>query len=267
MHIQVRLIGVCVHNFDHLFLVFEYADNGSLSDCLHSQVAHPSSTYSRTTGLLPWTTRIQIALDIASGLEYIHNYTNPSFVHKDVKSSNILLDADWHAKVANFGMAKPATIFPSGPMLTNNIVGTQGYMAPEYLEHGLVTTKADVYSFGVVLLELLTGEEAILRNKHFTGCQTLTSAVATIFKEKELEPNQKRELQTWMDPRLQEAYPRDAAFDVALLANACVATDLSLRPSMKEITFLLSNVLAATMEWEASSVRMRRMPGFNSAAR
>jgi serine/threonine protein kinase len=166
MHVlQVRLIGVCVNDSEHLFMVFEYAENGSLSDCLHSEVAHPSSTYSRSTGLMSWTTRVHIALDIASGLEYIHNYTNPSFVHKDVKSSNILLDADWHAKVANFGMAKSANSYMPGPMLTNHIVGTQGYMAPEYLEHGLVTTKADVFSFGVVLLELITGEEAIVQAK------------------------------------------------------------------------------------------------------
>lgn len=169
-------------------MVFEYAENGSLSDCLHSEVAHPTSTYSRSTGLLSWTKRVQIALDIASGLEYIHNYTNPSFVHKDVKSSNILLDADWHAKVANFGMAKSS----SGPMLTNHIVGTQGYMAPEFLEHGLVTTKADVFSFGVVLLELITGEEAIVQGRDQYKGWTLASAVSNV----------EEELRNWIDSRL-----------------------------------------------------------------
>ncbi|KAG0623804.1 hypothetical protein M758_3G203600 [Ceratodon purpureus] len=267
----VRLLGVCVNDAEHLFMVFEYAENGSLSDCLHSQVAHPTSTYSRSTGLLSWTRRVQIALDIASGLEYIHNYTNPSFVHKDVKSSNILLDADWHAKVANFGMAKSANSFMPGPMLTNHIVGTQGYMAPEYLEHGLVTTKADVYSFGVVLLELITGEEAIVQAKEvekgdqFKGW-TLASVMSTILKDKE-DDEKKIELQNWVDSRLEDAYPLDIAVDIAKLAKSCVNTDLTLRPAMKEITFSLSNILTASLEWEATVVRKNQMPGVHSAAR
>ena len=272
MHTQVRLIGVCINDAEHLFMVFEYAKNGSLSDCLHSQVAHPASTYSRSTDLLAWTTRVHIALDIASGLEYIHNYTNPSFVHKDVKSSNILLDGDWHAKVANFGMAKSANSFMPGPMLTNHIVGTQGYMAPEYLEHGLVTTKADVYSFGVVLLELITGEEAIVqaREKGTFGDQfkgwTLASAISTILKDKE-DADKTTELHNWIDPRLENAYPLDIAFDVAKLATSCVDTDLTLRPAMKEITFSLSQILADSLQWEATILRKTQMPGVLSEPR
>lgn len=156
-------MGMCACGSENLYLVFEYAENGSLSDCLHYEMAYPSSSFSRTVGLLSWKLRVQIALDVASGLEHLHNYTNPSLVHKDVKSSNILLDENFRAKVANFGMVRSAST--SSPMqMTKHIVGTQGYMAPEYLEHGMVTTKIDVFSFGRVLLELLSGREATFTN-------------------------------------------------------------------------------------------------------
>jgi serine/threonine protein kinase len=102
-------------------------------------------------------------LDVASSLDYIHNYTNPSFVHRDVKSSNILLDGNFRAKLTTFRMAKSTNGSRTTPTLTKDIVGTQGYMAPEYLEHGLVTPKADVFAFGVVLLEILSGKEAMMR--------------------------------------------------------------------------------------------------------
>jgi serine/threonine protein kinase len=104
---KVRLVGMCSSNSKSLYLVYEYAENGSLSDCLHYQMAYPSSS-SRSVGLLSWKVHVQIALDVATGLGYLHNYTNPSLVYKDVKSSNILLDRNFRTKVANFGMAKSA---------------------------------------------------------------------------------------------------------------------------------------------------------------
>jgi serine/threonine protein kinase len=261
--LQVRLVGICANNSGNVFLVYEYAENGSLSDCLHYQVANPSSNFSRSVGLLPWTKRMQISLDVASGLEYIHNYTNPSFVHKDVKSSNILLDENFRAKVANFGMAKSANMSGAGPMLTNHIVGTQGYMAPEYLEHGLVTTKADVYSFGVVLLELLSGEEAIVKQDSGGKDQMLSLMVFEVLEGE----NQMPQLQAWMDPRLQNAYPPDIAYSVASLAKTCVDPDPALRPTMKDITYALSKMLAASLEWESTVVFTSRMSNVSIEAR
>jgi serine/threonine protein kinase len=229
----VRLVGMCANPNEKLYLVYEYAENGSLSDCLHHQTAYPDSSFSRTVGLISWRRRLQIALDVACGLEYLHNYTKPSLVHKDVKSSNILLDQQFRAKVTNFGMAKSSY---EGAMMTSNIVGTQGYMAPEYLEHGMVTTRADVFSFGVVLLELLSGREAI------AGFNTPLHTTV---------PKTEKELGAWIDPRLQNAYPRDIAWSVASLAKTCVATDPAQRPDMKEISFALSKLYQASQEWES----------------
>jgi serine/threonine protein kinase len=238
---------------EHLYVVYEYAENGSLSDCLHKE-ADPTSNFSRSVPFLPWTTRVQIALDVASGLDYIHNYTNPSFVHKDVKSSNILLDGNFRAKVANFGMAKSADGTAAGPMLTRHIVGTQGYMAPEYLEHGLVTPKADVFAFGVVLLEILSGQEAIIRPGEGDVGQwkerVLSSQVGEILEG----DNYKENLQAWMDPLLQNGYPLDTACSVAQLAKTCVDSDPALRPNMKDITYALSKMLASSLEWESSAI-------------
>jgi serine/threonine protein kinase len=260
----VKLIGISTNNTEDLYLVFEYADNGSLSDCLHGKAIDPTTaSFSQSVPFLPWTTRIHIALDVASGLDYIHNYANPSFVHKDVKSSNILIDGEFRAKLANFGMAK-STDNGSNPgvgspvMLTRHIVGTQGYMAPEYLEHGLVTAKADVYAFGVVLLEILSGKEAMVSrqlpspvegNDYASGEQRLLSS---LFRAEVLEgDNFKEKLQAWMDPLLQNAYPLDTACDTATLAKACLNSDLAVRPNMKDVTYTLSKMLASSLEWES----------------
>jgi serine/threonine protein kinase len=246
---KVRLVGLCSSNSESLYLVYEYAENGSLSDCLHYQIAYPSSSFSRSVGLLSWKVRVQIALDVATGLEYLHNYTNPSLVHKDVKSSNILLDRNFRAKVANFGMAKSAEQDAPGPIMTEHIVGTHGYMAPEYLEHGLVTTKADVFSFGVVLLELLSGREPMVVN---TATGQVTPLSATIF-EVLSGGDQMPKLQAWMDSRLQNAYPRDIAYSTASLAKSCVEADPAVRPDMKDCSFALSKMCQASQDWDSST--------------
>ncbi|THG05563.1 hypothetical protein TEA_006196 [Camellia sinensis var. sinensis] len=108
--------------------------------------------------------RVQIALDAAKGLEYIHLYTKPYYIHRDVKSSNILLDSAFHAKIADFGLVKLLEHAPDADTAASRIVGTFGYLAPEYVRDGRITTKSDVYSFGVVLMELLTGQPALSRD-------------------------------------------------------------------------------------------------------
>ncbi|KAG0568631.1 hypothetical protein KC19_6G034500 [Ceratodon purpureus] len=248
----VRLVGVCATRSENLYLVFEYAENGSLSDCLHYQIAYPSSSFSRSVGLLSWKLRIQIALDIALGLEYLHSYTQPSLVHKDVKSSNILLDRQFRAKVANFGMAKIAEPGQGG-IMTEHIVGTQGYLAPEYLEQGLITTRVDVFSFGVVLLEMLSGQEAISSNGEAGQFTHLSTTIFDVLSDVLSSDEQMAKLQAWMDSRLLDAYPPDIAYSVASLARTCVETDPSKRPDMKEISFALSKMYQASLQWESST--------------
>ncbi|XP_065036502.1 lysM domain receptor-like kinase 4 [Musa acuminata AAA Group] len=135
----IKLSGISF-NQGQWFLVYEYADNGPLSHWIFD-----------TSGskVLSWVQRMQIAVDVANGVSYLHSYTEPAYVHKDVRSSNILLDQTMRAKVANFGMARASEGRDGEFVLTRHIVGTKGYLAPEYLEHGLVSPKLDVYAFGV----------------------------------------------------------------------------------------------------------------------
>lgn len=124
----IGLSGVCYNGGDW-YLVYEYAFNGPLSDCIYS-----NSDYQKC---LNWTRRVQIALDVATGLNYIHNYTSPPYVHKNLTCSHVLLDVDFRAKIANFGQARSVELLGGEFALTNQIVGTKGYMAPEYVESGL----------------------------------------------------------------------------------------------------------------------------------
>ncbi|KAI7996220.1 Protein LYK5 [Camellia lanceoleosa] len=152
----IRLSGFCVHD-ENTYLVYEHAENGSLSDWLHSNSKNQSYSTS-----LSWKQRVQIAYDVADALNYLHNYTSPPYIHKNLKSSNILLNIDLRAMIANFGLARS---LPENEnlQLTRHVVGSHGYMAPEYIENGLVTPKLDVYTFGVVMLELLSGREVASR--------------------------------------------------------------------------------------------------------
>ncbi|CAM6017165.1 unnamed protein product [Sphagnum balticum] len=253
----VKLVGICQNNTEYLYLVYEYAENGSLGDFLHNKNVNPRTNFLRSGAIfLPWTTRIHIALDVASSLDYIHNYTNPSFVHRDVKSSNILLDGNFRAKLTTFRMAKSTNGSRTTPTLTKDIVGTQGYMAPEYLEHGLVTPKADVFAFGVVLLEILSGKEAMMRLvegvENGAGKAREARPLSSQIDEVLEGDNFKEKLQAWMDPLLQNAYPLDTACSVATLARNCLIADPELRPNMKDINYALSKILVSSLEWESS---------------
>ncbi|BBN19572.1 protein MpRLK-Pelle_LysM5 [Marchantia polymorpha subsp. ruderalis] len=245
----VKLVGLCVTDAEHMYLVYEYAENGSLSDCLHTDFLSKNKMATKSSSFLGWTVRLQIALDVATGLEYIHDYIKPNYVHKDVKSSNILLDGAFRAKIANFAMAKSGGTNPS--MMTRHIAGTYGYMAPEYLAHGQVTLKADVFAFGVTLLELLSGKEALLEEESGQE-KCLYSSIGPLLEGDDMAV--KTKLKDWIDPALQSHYPLDTAQQLAYLARSCVENDPAQRPGMKDITYALSNLLAVSLEWESSAV-------------
>lgn len=154
-------------------------------------------------GLKPlnWMQRVQIAFDVASGLDYLHNYTIPAHVHKDINSSNILLNENLKGKIWNFSLTRSDKGLEDGSVLTRNIVGTQRYMAPEYLHNGLVSPKLDVYSFGVVMLEIITGKEAIV-TREWGALQLSEALIAFLDEESDFG-----ELSKFMDPCLQGYYP------------------------------------------------------------
>ncbi|XP_027337472.1 putative serine/threonine-protein kinase-like protein CCR3 [Abrus precatorius] len=155
----VRLIGFCEEN-DERLLVYEYMSNGSLYDHLHDK-----NNIEKSSSILnSWKMRIKIALDAARGIEYIHNYAVPPIIHRDIKSSNILLDSNWNARVSDFGLS---LIWPETEqeLMSTKAVGTVGYIDPEYYVLNVLTTKSDVYGLGVVMLELLTGKRAVFKTE------------------------------------------------------------------------------------------------------
>uniref|UniRef100_A0A5B6YTX1 Protein kinase domain-containing protein n=1 Tax=Davidia involucrata TaxID=16924 RepID=A0A5B6YTX1_DAVIN len=233
----IRLSGFCVHE-GNTYLVYEYADKGSLSDCLHNLT-------------LSWKQRVQIAYDVADALNYLHNYTNPPYVHKNLKSSNILVDGNMRAKISNFGLAR---ILDGDQVLqlTRHVVGTYGYMPPEYIENGLVTPKLDVFAFGVVMLELLSGREAVDDNHKHKKEEEEEELLSVVIKQVLGEDNVREKLRGFMDVGLQQGYPLDLAYSMAQLANKCVAHDLNSRPSIPEVFMTLSKIRSSSLDWDPS---------------
>ncbi|KAL6655746.1 hypothetical protein ACP70R_006572 [Stipagrostis hirtigluma subsp. patula] len=146
-HKNIVKLACCITNRVTRLLVYEYMPNGSLGDLLHS---------AKCSIILDWPMRYKIAVNAAEGLSYLHHDCVPPIIHRDVKSNNILLDAEYGAKVADFGVAKT---LGDGPTTMSIIAGSCGYIAPEYAYTLHVTEKSDIYSFGVVILELVTGKK------------------------------------------------------------------------------------------------------------
>lgn len=159
----VGLVGFCQEKNERL-LVYDYMSNGSLHDHLHNK----GNTEKKSSILNSWKMRIKIALDAARGIDYLHNYAVPSIIHRDIKSSNILLDANWTARVSDFGLS---LLGPESDQefMSTKAVGTIGYIDPEYYVLNVLTAKTDIYGLGVVLLELLTGRKAVFKNEDGSG--------------------------------------------------------------------------------------------------
>lgn len=232
----VKLEGFCINSATgDCFLVYEYVENGSLDTCLLDRAR---------ARRLDWRTRLHIALDLAHGLQYIHEHTWPRVVHKDIKSSNVLLDARMRAKIANFGLAKTGH-----NAVTTHIVGTQGYIAPEYLVDGLVTTKMDVFAYGVVLLELVSGREAAGDG----GELLLADAEERVFRGR--EERLEARAAAWMDPVLAEqSCPPGSVATVMSVARACLQRDPSKRPSMVDVAYTLSRAEEYFADYSGESV-------------
>ncbi|CAM8886204.1 unnamed protein product [Rhodiola kirilowii] len=217
-HHLVKLIGYCCEDEERL-LVYEFMPRGSLENHL----------FKRISVSLPWATRLKIAVGAAKGLAFLHDAEKP-VIYRDFKTSNILLDSDFTAKLSDFGLAKMG---PEGSEthVTTRVMGTYGYAAPEYVTTGHLTTKSDVYSFGVVLLELITGRRAMDKSKP-KGEQHLVDWT---------KPYQtsSRRLRYIMDPKLGGQYSVKGAKEVAHLALRCVSPLPKDRPRMPAIVEIL----------------------------
>lgn len=176
---------------------------------------------------------MKIALDAARGLAYLHEDSQPAVIHRDFKSSNVLLENNFNAKVADFGLAKQA---PEGRQtyLSTRVMGTFGYVAPEYAMTGHLLVKSDVYSYGVVLLELLTGRKPVDMSQP-SGQENLVTWARPILRDKE-------RLEELADPKLQGNYPKEDFIRVCTIAAACVAPEANQRPTMGEVVQSLKMV-------------------------
>ncbi|KAF0895741.1 hypothetical protein E2562_014350 [Oryza meyeriana var. granulata] len=260
----VRLIGVS-HHRGRWYLVSEYAEHGTLRDCLLAGGAG-------TAPPLSWAQRVQVALDVAEGLRYLHGYTRPPYVHMDVSSDSVLLAAGLRAKIRNFGGARiiRGSTDAAGERgeaftMTSNIAGTRGYMAPEYLEHGVVSPKADVYSLGVVLLELVTGkdvEELESKGDPFAGLNTLARDI----DGSDDDDAALRRMEEFLDPAMAAAgsCPREAVAMMVRLIERCVRRDAAGRPGIGEVAQHLLMLHGVSGDGWHSSLEHYRSSGANS---
>ncbi|CAI0550923.1 unnamed protein product [Linum tenue] len=232
----VRLIGYCVEG--SLFLVYEFIENGNLSQHLRGTEREP----------LTWPGRVQIALNSARGLEYIHEHTVPVYIHRDIKSANILIDKNYRAKVADFGLTKLTEVGSNS--LPTRLVGTFGYMPPEYAQYGDVSPKVDVYAFGVVLYELISAKDAIVKP---SGSITESRGLVALFEDVLDHPDPEEDIRKLVDPRLGDNYPLDSVRKMAQLAKACTQENPQLRPSMRSIVVALMTLSSSTEDWDVGS--------------
>ncbi|KAJ1685012.1 hypothetical protein LUZ63_016402 [Rhynchospora breviuscula] len=217
----VKLWCCCIHKESKL-LVYEYMPNGSLGDLLHSNKG----------GILDWQTRYKIALDSAEGLSYLHHDCVPPIVHRDVKSNNILLDAEFGARVADFGVAKVVEAIGNGSNSMSVIAGSCGYIAPEYAYTLRVNEKSDTYSFGVVLLELVTGKPPV--DPDF-GEKDLVKWVSATMEQKGIDPV--------IDTKLDLAF-KEEILKVLQIGLLCASSLPINRPSMRRVVKMLQEARA-----------------------
>ncbi|AEC08191.1 Serine-threonine/tyrosine-protein kinase catalytic domain [Arabidopsis thaliana x Arabidopsis arenosa] len=219
----VKLIGYCLED-EHRLLVYEFMPRGSLENHLFRRGSYFQP--------LSWTLRLKVALGAAKGLAFLHN-AETSVIYRDFKTSNILLDSEYNAKLSDFGLAKDG---PTGDKshVSTRIMGTYGYAAPEYLATGHLTTKSDVYSYGVVLLEVLSGRRAVDKNRP-PGEQKLVEWARPLLANK-------RKLFRVIDNRLQDQYSMEEACKVATLALRCLTFEIKLRPNMNEVVSHLEHI-------------------------
>ncbi|CAO2816765.1 unnamed protein product [Amaranthus hypochondriacus] len=222
-HINIVKLLCCISSEDSKLLVYEYMENQSLDKWIHSSKIPPVHHT-----VMDWPARLKIAIDAAQGLSYMHNDCSPPIVHRDVKSSNILLDSELNAKIADFGLAK--ILAKPGRELhsVSSVAGSFGYMAPEYSYTPKVNEKIDIYSFGVVLLELVTGKEPVIGDEN-------TSLAEWAWKHY----SQEKPIEDILDKEVKESFYLEEMTNVFMIGLMCTSTLPSSRPSMKDVLQLL----------------------------
>ncbi|KAK8622843.1 hypothetical protein V6N13_117742 [Hibiscus sabdariffa] len=211
----VNLVGYCAEKGQHM-LVYVYMSKGSLASHLYSENHVP----------LSWNLRVYIALDVARGLEYLHDGASPPVIHRDIKSSNILLDQSMRARVADFGLSREEMVDKHAA----NIRGTFGYLDPEYISTRTFTKKSDVYSYGVLLFELIAGRNPLQGLMEYVELAAMSTEGKVGWEE-------------IVDSRLDGKFDVQELNEIAALAYKCVNRVPKRRPSMRDIVQVLTRIL------------------------
>ncbi|KAF7851901.1 hypothetical protein BT93_L2040 [Corymbia citriodora subsp. variegata] len=226
-HLHIIKLLCCISCENSKLLVYEFMENSSLDHWLHKRKRLSPVSGVANNMILDWPKRMQIALGAAKGLCYMHNDCSPPIIHRDVKSSNILLDSEFNAKIADFGLARMLAK-PGEAVSMTGVAGSFGYLAPEYAHTTRVNEKIDVYSFGVVLLELTTGSEAN------DGDKDMCLADLAWRHMQDGKP-----ISDALDEEVKDECNVDEISNVFKLGIFCTATLPSTRPTMKEVLQVL----------------------------
>uniref|UniRef100_C0LGG6-2 Isoform 2 of Probable LRR receptor-like protein kinase At1g51890 n=1 Tax=Arabidopsis thaliana TaxID=3702 RepID=C0LGG6-2 len=227
----VGLVGYC-DDGDNLALIYEYMEKGDLRENMSGK---------HSVNVLSWETRMQIAVEAAQGLEYLHNGCRPPMVHRDVKPTNILLNERSQAKLADFGLSRSFPVDGESHVMTV-VAGTPGYLDPEYYRTNWLSEKSDVYSFGVVLLEIVTNQPVMNKNRERPHINEWVMFMLT-----------NGDIKSIVDPKLNEDYDTNGVWKVVELALACVNPSSSRRPTMPHVVMELNECLALEIERKQGS--------------
>lgn len=222
----VSLVGYCI-NENRRLLVYDYVSNNNLYFHLHGE----------DRNVLDWGMRAKIALGAARGIAYLHEDCHPRIIHRDIKSSNILLDNNFEARVSDFGLAKLAG--DANTHITTRVMGTFGYLAPEYASTGKLTENSDTYSFGVVLLELITGRKPVDASRDESLVEWARPRLSRALETQEFE-----EL---ADPMLNSQYSDSDMFRMVETAAACVRHSSLKRPKMGQVVRALDTMASTDL--------------------
>uniref|UniRef100_A0A0D9YL82 non-specific serine/threonine protein kinase n=1 Tax=Oryza glumipatula TaxID=40148 RepID=A0A0D9YL82_9ORYZ len=252
----VPLLGYCMESQGRQLerlLVFECMGNGNLRDCLDLKQGRKA---------MDWATRVGVALGAARGVEYLHEAAAPRILHRDIKSTNILLDDKFRAKITDLGMAKclmndGVTSCSSSPA---RMLGTFGYFAPEYAIVGKASLKSDVFSFGVVILELITGRQPIHHHRPPAAAgESLVLWAAPRLRDSRLV------VAELPDPALQGRFPQEEMQIMAHLARECLQWEPESRPTMSEVVQILATIAPSSRKHAAAATLVTRIGRSSSA--
>ncbi|KAJ6778316.1 KINASE 1B [Salix koriyanagi] len=245
----VKLIGYCADEDERgiqRLLIYEFMPRGSVEDHLSIRSDAP----------LPWAMRLRIAQEAARGLTYLHEEMGFQIIFRDFKSSNILLDEKWNAKLSDFGLAR---LGPSEGLthVSTAVVGTMGYAAPEYVQTGRLTSKIDVWSYGVFLYELITGRRPLDRNRPKSEQKLLEW----------IRPNltDSKKFKQILDPRLDQKEILRSALKLAKIANRCLHKNPKSRPKMSEVLGMMNQIVDASAEEENSQESSKNMASIKTS--